>query len=269
MGGVISVLRIFSKRFKMVATRSEKARESAASTLPDYSVFLPTYNEAENLPIVVSMLVQVFEVLDVPFEVIIVDDNSPDGTGEIAERIQDIYGAQRIVLAPREGKLGLGTAYRHALGFARAPFVIIMDCDLSHHPKYIPDLIAEQARGNFDIVIGSRCLPGGGVSGWDLRRKVVSRGANLLTEVMLQPRLSDITGSFRLYKKDALKQLVDAAVTKGYVFQMELITRARAAGMNLSEVPIVFVDRIYGESKMGVQEIVGFAKGLWYLFSSL
>ncbi|CAG0897566.1 unnamed protein product [Cyprideis torosa] len=256
----------------MVTTRrSAGSAQTAAQKVEGlkYSVILPTYNEKENLPIVVDMLVKTLEMLEVGFEVIIVDDASPDGTQEEAKKLQKLFGENRILLKPRAGKLGLGTAYIHGLQFARGEFCIIMDCDLSHHPKYIPDFIAEQARGNFDIVIGSRCLPGGGVHGWNFKRKLVSRGANLLTEILLRPGLSDITGSFRLYRKRVLAELITECVSKGYVFQMEMVVRARANGFKMSEVPIVFVDRLFGESKMGVGEIVGFVKGLLYLFATV
>ena len=249
----------------MVTTRRSVTAANGETGKMKYSIFLPTYNERENLPIIVQLLVQTMDLLEVQYEIIIVDDNSPDGTQEVAEKLQEIFGKNRIVLAPRPGKLGLGTAYIHALKFAKGEFCIIIDADLSHHPKHIADMIAEQARGDLDIVVGSRCLPGGGVHGWNLKRKIVSRGANLLTEILLQPGISDITGSFRLYRRSQLQILMDECVSKGYVFQMEMIVRARSKGMKIGEVPIVFVDRIFGESKLGMGEVFGFAKGLLYL----
>ena len=120
-----------------------------------------------------------------------------------------------------------------------------------------------------DIVIGTRYAGDGGVYGWDFRRKLISRGANYLTQVLLRPGVTDLTGSFRLYKRDVLNKLVESCVSKGYVFQMEMMARANSLGYRVTEVPISFVDRVYGESKMGANEIVQFATGLLYLFSTL
>ena len=194
------------------------------------------------------------------WELIIVDDGSPDGTLEIAKQLQSLYTPQRIVLKPRAGKLGLGTAYVHGLKFAQGNFVIIMDADFSHHPKFIAEMIRVQESGDFDIVTGTRYAGDGGVYGWDLKRKLVSRGANLFADTVLRPGVSDLTGSFRLYKKAVLERVVGSTESKGYTFQMELIVRAKAMGFSVAEVPICFVDRVYGESKLGGDEIVEYAK---------
>ncbi|KAI9318601.1 dolichol-phosphate mannosyltransferase [Dichotomocladium elegans] len=234
-----------------------------------YSVLLPTYNERENLPIITWLLAKTFEQEKVDWEIVIVDDGSPDGTQDVAKELQNVYGHNRIQLRPRAGKLGLGTAYVHGLQYATGDFIIIMDADFSHHPKFIPEMIKLQAQHNYDVVSGTRYKPGGGVYGWDLKRKLVSRGANYLATIMLRPKSSDLTGSFRLYKKDVLYQLINATLAKGYVFQMEMIVRARQFNYTVGEVPITFVDRVYGESKMGVSEIVQYAQGVWRLFVSV
>ena len=165
-----------------------------------------------------------------------------------------------------------------------------MDADLSHHvsgtllstllgkyffnffchlkPKFIPQMIALQEAQNYDLVSGTRYRgTEAGVYGWDLKRKIISRGANYLTQILLRPNASDLTGSFRLYKKEVLDALVKSCVSKGYVFQMEMIVRARQHGFSIGEVPITFVDRIYGESKISGSEIFQFAKGLLNLFA--
>jgi len=234
-----------------------------------YSILLPTYNERENLPIIVWLIVKYLDE-KYPFEIIIIDDGSPDGTLEVAKDLQRIYGEEKIVLAPREKKLGLGTAYIHGIKHASGNFVIIMDADLSHHPKFIEKMIALQSEKNYDVVSGTRYSgKEAGVYGWDLKRKIISRGANLLTQIMLRPNASDLTGSFRLYKKSVLQTLVESCVSKGYVFQMEMIVRARQNGFTIGEVPISFVDRVYGESKLGGNEIFQFAKGLLTLFATV
>nr|CAG4649590.1 EOG090X0B9X [Scapholeberis mucronata]SVE93809.1 EOG090X0B9X [Scapholeberis mucronata] len=195
-----------------------------------YSVLLPTYNERENLPIIVWLLVKSF--------------------------------------TEREKKLGLGTAYIHGIKHATGNFIIIMDADLSHHPKFIPKFIEKQKEKDYDVVSGTRYSGSGGVYGWDLKRKIISRGANYVTQVLLRPGASDLTGSFRLYKKSVLEKLVQSCKSKGYVFQMEMIIRARQFGFTIGEVPISFVDRVYGESKLGGNEIFQFAKGLLFLFAT-
>ncbi|XP_071824142.1 dolichol-phosphate mannosyltransferase subunit 1-like [Apostichopus japonicus] len=236
---------------------------------PDkYSVLLPTYNERENLPLIIWLLVKHFEKCNYNFEVIVIDDGSPDGTLEAAKQLQKIYGEDKIVLRPRAKKLGLGTAYIHGIKHATGNFIFLMDADLSHHPRFIPEFIELQKKHNYDVVSGTRYAGGGGVHGWDLKRKIISRGANYLAQILLRPGASDLTGSFRLYKKDVLQKLIDSCVSKGYVFQMEMLVRVRQFNYTIGEVPITFVDRVYGESKLGGQEIVSYAKGLLTLFAT-
>jgi len=239
-----------------------------SSSKDKYSILLPTYNERENLPIIVWLIVKYMDEGNYDYEIIIIDDGSPDGTLDVAKELQQIYGSSKIVLKPRASKLGLGTAYVHGMKHATGNFVLIMDADLSHHPKFIPQFIALQKKDNLDIVTGTRYSGSGGVYGWDFYRKLVSRGANYLTQFLLWPGVSDLTGSFRLYRKEVLENLVSNCVSKGYVFQMEMVIRARQFNYTIGEVPITFVDRVYGQSKLGGSEIVQFAKGLLYLFAT-
>ncbi|KAG0021060.1 dolichol-P-mannose synthesis [Podila clonocystis] len=231
-----------------------------------YSVLLPTYNERENLPVIVWLLTKTFQENNIDYEIIVIDDNSPDGTLEIAKQLQKIYGEDRILLRPRAGKLGLGTAYVHGIQHATGDFIFILDADMSHHPKFMPEMIRLQQSNNLDIVTGTRYAGNGGVYGWDLKRKVISRGANFLATVLLRPGVSDLTGSFRLYKKEVLAKLISSCISKGYVFQMEMMVRARQFNFTIGEVPITFVDRVFGDSKMGAMEIVSYAQGLLKLF---
>ena len=187
----------------------------------------------------------------------------------MVKQLQRVYGSDRVVLKPRAGKLGLGTAYVHGLQFARGNFVIIMDADFSHHPKFIPEMIRVQKTKDYDVVTGTRYAGNGGVYGWDLKRKLVSRGANLFADTVLRPGVSDLTGSFRLYKRAVLEKVIGQTESKGYTFQMELMTRAKAMGCTVGEVPISFVDRLYGESKLGGDEIVEYAKVSKYLMIGL
>lgn len=261
-----------------------------------YSVLLPTYNERRNLPIITWLLNKTFTekyvvaplpcfpwppsicspnnasantsslCSDLDWELIIVDDGSPDGTQEVAAQLQKVYSPQRIQIRARAGKLGLGTAYVHGLQFATGNFVIIMDADFSHHPKFISEMVRVQKTRNYDIVTGTRYAGDGGVYGWDLKRKFVSRGANLFADTVLRPGVSDLTGSFRLYKKAVLEKVMKSTESKGYTFQMEMMVRAKAMGCTVAEVPISFVDRLYGESKLGGDEIVEYAKGVLNLW---
>ncbi|XP_011848611.1 PREDICTED: dolichol-phosphate mannosyltransferase subunit 1 isoform X3 [Mandrillus leucophaeus] len=225
--------------------RSRRQLEVRSPRRDKYSVLLPTYNERENLPLIVWLLVKSFSESGINYEIIIIDDGSPDGTRDVAEQLEKIYGSDRILLKPREKKLGLGTAYIHGMKHATGNYIIIMDADLSHHPKFIPEFIRKQQEGNFDIVSGTRYKGNGGVYGWDLKRKII-----------------------RLYRKEVLEKLIEKCVSKGYVFQMEMIVRARQLNYTIGEVPISFVDRVYGESKLGGNEIVSFLKGLLTLFAT-
>ena len=231
-----------------------------------YSIILPTYNERENLPIIFYLIHKCLTEAKLDFEVVIVDDSSPDGTLSVAEAIQKSYGNKYVSIVSRAGKLGLGTAYVAGLKVAKGERIILMDADLSHHPKFIPQMIKLMDADNVDIVTGTRYLPGGGVAGWDMKRKLVSKGANILADFLLNPGVSDLTGSFRLYQRYVLENVLHKVTCKGYAFQMEIIVLAKKAGYKISEVPITFVDRVYGESKLGGKEIILYAKGLLTLF---
>uniref|UniRef100_A0A4W3J1A9 Dolichol-phosphate mannosyltransferase subunit 1 n=1 Tax=Callorhinchus milii TaxID=7868 RepID=A0A4W3J1A9_CALMI len=232
------------------------------------SVSLPIVARYHSTVPTMCIVCFVFISSGIDYEIIVIDDGSPDGTLDVAKQLEQIYGSDKILLRPREKKLGLGTAYIHGMQHATGNFILIMDADLSHHPKFIPEFIRKQKEGNYDLVSGTRYRGDGGVYGWDLRRKLISRGANFVTQVLLRPGVSDLTGSFRLYRKEVLQKLVERCVSKGYVFQMEMIVRARQLNYTIAEVPITFVDRMYGVSKLGGNEIVSFLKGLLYLFAT-
>ena len=206
----------------------------------------------------------------------------------MAKSLQQLFGEEQFRIVSRPGKLGLGSAYSAGLKASSGQRIILMDADLSHHPKYIPEMIAVMDAGNSnsesaaatnnnnnnkrkmkkpDIVSGTRYRKGGGVAGWDTKRKVTSCGANFLASFLLRTGgASDLTGSFRLYERHAIEQILPQVKCTGYAFQMEILVRAHKAGMIIREVPIVFVDRIYGESKLGANEIIMYLKGLLNLF---
>jgi len=234
---------------------SVSASSTSASPNDKYSVILPTYNERQNLPLIISLLTHTFTTHHLTYEVIIVDDNSPDGTALIAEQLQSIYGGDQVKLLKRAGKLGLGSAYRDGLKQVSGNWA-----------NFIPAFIAKQRETGADIVTGSRYIAGGGVHGWDLRRKLTSRGANYIANTLLAPACTDLTGSFRLYTRDAIQTVIGKVKSTGYVFQMEMMVRAKQCGYSVAEVPITFVDRVYGESKLGGMEIVQYLNGLYQLF---
>eukprot|EP01133_Synstelium_polycarpum_P020008 gene20008-23975_t len=202
----------------------------------------------------------------IDYEVVIVEDNSPDGTLAIAQQLQKIYTEDRIKILSRPGKMGLGSAYMDGIKKATGSWIILMDADLSHHPKFIPEFITKQKNNNYDIITGTRYQSGGGVYGWNFYRKLTSRVANYIATVLLTPGVSDLTGSFR---KDVLEKLISVNKSKGYVFQMEMMVRANQYNYTIGEVPITFVDRIYGVSNLDSGEIVGYLKGVFNLFFSI
>jgi dolichol-phosphate mannosyltransferase len=209
------------------------------------TVCLPTYNERENLERMVRALGEV------GVRVLVIDDNSPDGTGAIAVRLAQEL--DYVAVLHRERKEGLGPAY--LAGFERAlaggaELILEMDCDFSHDPKDVPRLIAAAERGA-DLVIGSRYVPGGSIPNWGLLRRFVSRGGCVYAQVMLQTRVRDLTGGFKCYRRTVLESIDLGAIhSKGYAFQIETTYRALRKGFRVVEIPITFVDREEGGSKM-------------------
>lgn len=208
-------------------------------------VVLPTYNEKDNLEPMLQAILAYAAV-----DVLVVDDGSPDGTGAIADRIA--AANPRVTVLHRSGKQGLGTAY--LAGFAEAfvrgyEFVCEMDCDFSHAPWDLPRLLA--VARDCDLVIGSRYVRGGCTVGWDFRRRLLSRGANLYARMWLSSGIRDNTAGFRCFRTSALQQLDLASVSaQGYAFQIEMAFRMVRAGFEVREAPIHFVDRQVGKSKM-------------------
>jgi dolichol-phosphate mannosyltransferase len=223
--------------------------------VPDAIVCLPTYNERENL----EAMLRALEPIGV--RVLVIDDNSPDGTGELADRLAAELGYVDVL--HRESKEGLGPAY--LAGFRRAlegdaELVLEMDCDFSHDPDYVPRLIAAVEEGA-DLALGSRYVPGGGVRNWGLLRRVISAGGSLYARVILSVEVRDLTGGFKCYRRTVLETIdLDAVDSKGYAFQIETTYRALRAGFKVVEVPITFADREVGGSKMS-KAIV--AEAIW------
>ena len=212
------------------------------------TVCLPTYNERENLEPMIDALAAVLRDGD---RVLVIDDGSPDGTGEIADRLAAERGFVDVLHRPV--KEGLGPAY--LAGFRRAlaegaELVLEMDCDFSHDPADVPRLIAA-VEGGADLALGSRYVAGGGVRNWGLLRRFISRGASLYTGLFLQMGVRDPTGGFKCFRRAVLEGIdLDAVSARGYAFQIELTYRAKQRGFAVVEVPITFADRTTGHSKM-------------------
>ena len=217
---------------------------------------LPTYNEVENLETVVSVARAVLAAAAPDgFRILVVDDNSPDGTGAIADRLAAAHPGEVEVLHRAE-RTGLGPAYLAGFGRALdggAGFVLEMDADLSHDPDDLPRLL-ERAAAGADLVLGSRYVEGGGVEDWDLLRRVLSRGGCRYARTVLGVDVRDLTGGFKCFRAETLRAIdFETVRSEGYAFQVELTYRALARGLRVEEVPITFRDRDAGDSKMSAR----------------
>jgi dolichol-phosphate mannosyltransferase len=230
--------------------RIEKMKDSRVA------VIVPTYNEGDNIrPLAEEILASPLEA-----QLIIVDDNSPDGTGQIADEMAK--DNPRVDVIHRQGKMGLGTAY--VAGFKKAlalgtEHIITMDADFSHHPHYLTDLVAGSQRAG--LVIGSRYVPGGGTLRWGLERRFLSWAANLFARLALGLRARDCTSGLRCYQREVLESInLDEIFSDGYSFLIEMLYKSQKKGFRIGEVPIVFEDRRQGKSKISRAEI---AKALY------
>jgi dolichol-phosphate mannosyltransferase len=223
-------------------------------------VIIPTYNERENLPILARDV-----LAHDGFHVMVVDDQSPDGTGQIADELAARYPG-RLEVLHRTGKRGLGRSYIDALQIARkgdADLVCQMDADLSHDPKYLPEMVAAAANGA-DLVIGSRYLHGVSVVNWPLRRLVLSAFANNYIRTVTRMPVQDCTSGFRCWRREALQRIpLHRIVSDGYAFLVEMLYEAHRRGCRIGEVPIIFVERRIGVSKMSSGVILESAYMPW------
>lgn len=217
---------------------------------------LPTYCEAENI----ENLIREIQELRLDLTIAVIDDSSPDGTAEMAKKLQEEYG--NIHLITRREKLGLGTAitagFRYILSQRKPPnYIVAMDADYSHNPKDIPRLVDAAKRG-YDLVIGSRYLDGGRVVGSRLSRRFISRLANLVAGVTIATRTHDCTSGFRCYSRSYVKDVLPDLHSQTYEIQIETLKQARMKRFRVKEIPITFVDRKKGKSKLTTTEVQGF-----------
>lgn len=230
--------------------------------MPKTLIVTPTYNERENLPRFIETVRKAAPDADI----LVVDDNSPDGTGQIAD---DIAAKDpHVKVMHRAGKLGLGTAYLQAFSKGLAEgydWFFEMDADLSHDPKYLPDFFRALEEG-FDVIIGSRNIPGGNVEGWGLGRHAMSKGGSIYSRTILGLGVRDLTSGYKAFTRRALDAIqLDSVKSNGYSFQIEMTFRAVTRGMRVKEVPIVFVDRTAGASKMSRKIFVEAIGVVWKL----
>lgn len=225
----------------------------------DCTVVLPTYNERENISEIVAAILRYPR-----FRVLVVDDNSPDGTGTLVAEMARCE--PRVGLISRPGKQGLGTAY--VAGFRQAllngaRYIFEMDADFSHDPAYLPGLL-DAAETRYDLVIGSRYVAGGGTTDWGLVRRLISRGGNIYAGLILGLPVADSTGGFRCYRRTVLETLnLNAIRSSGYSFQIEMVYRTLQAGFRVGESPIIFPDRRVGKSKMSRRIVFEALVNVW------
>lgn len=224
-------------------------------------ICVPTYNEAENLPLLVPAVHQALP----DAHILVIDDRSPDGTGDIADRLA--AEDPRVHVLHRAGKEGLGPAYLAGFrwGLDRGyPVICEFDADFSHPPRYLPEMMRRLA--DADVAIGSRWVPGGGVENWGWTRRLVSRGGSWYGRAVLRAPIRDLTGGFNAYRREVLEAIdLSDVQSRGYVFQIELKYRALLAGYRVVEFPIVFPDRVRGKSKMSGGIFVEAAAAVWRL----
>jgi len=213
---------------------------------------IATYNEADNIERLLRRIIE----LEPDLEILVIDDNSPDGTGAIADRLAAETGRVKVIHRP--GKMGLGTATLEAVRFSvenRYDILVTMDADFSHDPKYLPAILGKT--GEYDVVIGSRYVPGGGVVNWPLSRRVMSFLVNLYCKVVFRLPAHDHSGAYRAYRRWVLEKIDPSKfISKGYSFQEEMLVRCARAGARIGEVPIIFVDRAKGATKANKAEML-------------
>jgi dolichol-phosphate mannosyltransferase len=209
-------------------------------------IIIPTYNEKENIEKLINVLLE----NEIHPDILVIDDNSPDGTGEVVKKIATKN--DRIKLIIRDGKKGLGSAYIRGFHYAlenRYAYIFEMDADFSHSPDNLKDFIGEIQ--NHDVVVGSRYIKGGKIIGWNLIRYCISLGGNILSRTILRSPIKDMTSGYRCYKQKVLQVLaLDSIISEGYFFQVEILYRTLLANFKCTEIPITFTDRQLGKSKM-------------------
>ncbi|MBS7638466.1 polyprenol monophosphomannose synthase [Candidatus Bathyarchaeota archaeon] len=228
------------------------------------SIITPTYNETETLPRFIESLMEALSE-DHEYEVIIVDDNSPDGTGALAERLAEKYGCIKVIHRP--GKLGLGTAYKEGFKHTSGDLIVSIDADLSHDPKDIPRLL--EAVKEADIAIGSRLIKGGRIEGRSRWRDLMSITANGFIRLLAGQPIRDWTSGLRVYRREALEAILPKVACKKWDYQFEVLYKALKSKYRAREVPITFRERAGGRSKFDIKEALTFMKSIIQVYLNL
>ncbi len=230
---------------------------------PDETVVcvIPTYNEKQNLKTLIPSLQEIFRKNKLNGVILVVDDHSPDGTGQLVKEFSKRYGNVYLVSQPK--RMGLGLAYKtgftYALEKLNGKVIIQMDGDCSHNPTYMSNFL-EKINEGYDVIVGCRYIEGGGIIGWSLRRKLISRLANNIARLLTGIKLNDLTNGYRAFTNQALKKINPNKLnSKGFDFQMEVLFMAKKSGLKIAEVPLVFVNRRKGKSKLTFEEILKFS----------
>ncbi|KAI5180997.1 dolichol-phosphate mannosyltransferase [Nematocida sp. AWRm80] len=218
----------------------------------EVSILVPTHNERENAKVLIYSVHMLLK--DTKYEIIIIDDGSTDNTAAECNRLATRLNASVQVLERKE-KLGLGNAYKRGIEYASGKYIVIMDADLSHDPREIPKLLQKIKETNTEIIIGSRYTKGGAVSNWPLFRRLTSQGANILAQIFTGIQTSDLTNSYRIYKRDILVSSIKMVLSSGFAYQMEVLYRCNTT---IKEHPVHFHEREYGVSKLSLKEYTHF-----------
>lgn len=238
------------------------------------AIAIPTYNEKENIEKLVDSIREVLLNISIDTTIIVIDDNSPDGTGKIVDKLTNKFSKTpfKVTVIHRPGKQGLATAYIQAFKKAveeKFDFILTMDADFSHQPKYISQFLEEIK--SYDLVIGSRNIKGGKVENWSILRKFISKGGSLYSRIILGINVKDFTGGYNMYRRKVLeKTSLDQIRSKGYSFAIEMKYRIVKNGFKFCEIPIVFPDRKYGKAKMSKKIFFEAMLRVWQLrFSNI
>lgn len=226
----------------------------------DTIVLMPTYNERENISSIIEEVLRT-----APVDMLIIDDNSPDGTGSVVDAIAE--KEPRVQVLHRPGKQGLGKAYLSGFRWALDhdyEYIFEMDADFSHQPRYLPEFLREIKRN--DLVLGSRYVRDGGVSNWPLHRQLISRGGSLYARTILGVKINDVTGGFKCFRREVLEAIdLDSITSTGYGFQIEMTYRTIQKGFRVKEIPIIFYERNAGQSKMSSGIVIEAVGMVWKL----
>ncbi|ADB88035.1 polyprenol monophosphomannose synthase [Saccharolobus islandicus] len=225
--------------------------------MANFSIVIPTYNERDNI---VKLVEEIKKIVPYTSRILIVDDNSPDGTALI---LQDL-NIHNLTVLVRYNERGLGSAIRYGIKKAierKSDFIVTMDADFSHDPKYLPEMMKIALNENYDLVIGSRYVKGGGIENWPFSRRIISRGANYLFKLVSHSPINDNTSNYRIYSRKAALLALECDTTNGYEFQICSIFKIIRNNLTFKEYPIIFVDRKTGKSKLDFREILN-----WFLY---